>query len=57
MRELNISEAISIRGGSSSFISGTLLNGISRTIKVLLDLGSSFGTSLGMIKSGKICSV
>ena len=53
MRELSNVEAFSIKGGFS--ITGTLLNGLYRSINSLLSVGRSFGTSLRMIKSGKIC--
>jgi len=53
MSELTDEECLLVSGGFT--FSGSLLNGIYRSINSLLDLGRSIGTSLRMLKEGRIC--
>ncbi|MBO5375608.1 MAG: bacteriocin [Bacilli bacterium] len=44
-----------IEGGLS--VSGTLINAFTSGIKIVLEVGRSFGTSLRRIISGNLCSI
>ncbi len=56
MREIvNTSELLSIDGGLS--ISGSLINAFTSGIKIVLEVGRSFGTSIRRIIIGNLCHV
>lgn len=48
-------ELIKIRGGGSSLISGTVLNGLVRGVQFLYQLGQSLGTSINRMRKKNYC--
>lgn len=42
-------------GGSSSYISGTVINAFVNVIKLLIDAGKSVGSSVRRIAEGNVC--
>lgn len=48
-------ELILIKGGGSSLISGTILNGVVRGVQFLYQLGQALGTSISRMKNKRYC--
>lgn len=55
MNEINNKELYLIVGGLS--ISGSIVNAFTNGIKIVLEVGRSFGTSIRRIVLGKLCNV
>ncbi len=48
-------ELILIKGGGSSLISGTIINGVVRGVQFLYQLGQALGTSISRMKNKRYC--
>lgn len=46
-----------IVGGSSTTLSGTILNQLNKLITILVDSGKSLGSSIRRISEDKVCSL
>lgn len=51
---ISLNELKEIKGGSSIF-NATFFNAIARSLSTITDIGRSFGTSIRMLFTGKVC--
>ena len=52
---ISLNELKEIKGGSSSIFNATFFNAIARSLSIITDIGRSFGTSIRMLFTGKVC--
>lgn len=55
MNRLSNKKLLSIEGGATNTISGTVINAFTNIIKLLLEAGEGVGSSLRRIKDNRMC--
>lgn len=55
MNKLNRNDLFLIKGGNLNFLTGALINGITKLIEVIYDVGKGLGSSISKIKNNRYC--